>query len=183
LFRSLARDLGADEAAAATRFRNGYSTLRLLNYPPRPAGAVVGGQEDAVRLYDGVERPLLTVEHEDASCLSLLWQDEKGGLQFQARNGEWLDVPRVPGAVSAHFGDSMGPMTEGLIVATPHRVLGHPGEGRQSLGFFLELDLDAPVAPLPGLPSAAQQTEADTYAAALLKVLARRGHYKDLIDA
>ena len=177
---SLVRGLGADADASLASFVSGFSTLRLLNYPLRPAGVETGGEVDATRMHNGVEQPLLTVEHDDSCCLSVLWQDPDGGLQMQAANGEWLDVPKVPGAVSIHMGDAIEPLTNNQLKATPHRVLGEGG--RQSMGFFLEPDLDAELTPFPGLPGADQDVTADTYALALLKVMVQRNMYTDLIE-
>ncbi len=181
LFRSVTRALGADEAQTMTRFASGYSTLRLLNYPKKPDGIETGGEADAVRTHNGVEHNLLTMEHDDSCCLSLLWQDPKGGLQVQTPSEVWLDVPKVAGAVSVHFGDAAEPLTNNILRATPHRVLGEGG--RQSMGFFFEPDLDAELSPLPGLPdSETNGTKVDTYASALLKVLVQRGMYVDMIS-
>ncbi|MEM7029522.1 MAG: 2OG-Fe(II) oxygenase family protein [Chloroflexota bacterium] len=181
LFRSLLRALGADEIESMTRFASDYATLRLLNYPKKPEGVDVGGQVNATRVYDGLEQPLLTVEHDDSCCLSLLWQDQSGGLQVQTPDGEWLVVPKVAGSVSVHFGTSMAPLTAGLLQATPHRVLGD--SDRQSMGFFFELDLDAELSPLPNLAvNSLPSTGVDTYGSALLKTLVKRGQYLDLIE-
>ncbi|MEM7344522.1 MAG: 2OG-Fe(II) oxygenase family protein [Chloroflexota bacterium] len=178
---ALARGLGADETDAMARFKTGYSTLRLLNYPDRPEGVAVGGQPDAVRIHNGVEQPLLTMEHDDSCALSLLWQDPKGGLQMETPDGVWLDVPKVTGGVSIHFGDAAVPLTANMVRATPHRVLG-PGN-RQSMGFFFEPDLDAPLTPFKGLATdSVNLDEADTYATSLLKVLVERGMYTDMIS-
>ena len=178
---SLVRSLGADETLARAQFDDGYGCLRLLNYPAKPEDIEIGSEANATRVFDGEEQPLLTVEHDDSCALSILWQDAKGGLQIQTPTGEWLAVPKVDGGVSIHFGDAIEPLTSKMLKATPHRVLG-PG-GRQSMGFFLEPNLDAKLLPFEGLPDhdSGEDVEVDTYASSLLKVLVRRGMYTDLI--
>ena len=96
---------------------------------------------------DGRRVPLITMEHVDTCCLSLLWQVPEGGLQTRAPDGDWFDVPARPGALSIHFGDTMATMSDGVFKATPHRVLGRAAE-RHSLGFFLEPALGASVGSL-----------------------------------
>ena len=45
-------------------------------------------------------------KHSDIFCLTLLIQDSLGGLQMLHGN-QWVDVPPVPGALIANFGDLM----------------------------------------------------------------------------
>jgi isopenicillin N synthase-like dioxygenase len=173
LIRSMARYLGVDEEAAAARYQNSNSTLRLLNYPATPADIIVGDEANAVRLYDGVEHRLMAMEHKDQCCLSLLWQDESGGLQLQAADETWLAVPQVSDGVSVHIGMAMETMTGGTFTATPHRVLGQ-GNARQSIGFFFEPALDRSVLPFTKETFEATPAHEDTYATALLKTFAER---------
>lgn len=147
VLRAYVRSLGVDDAIAAARFHNGNSTLRLLHYPPRPSDFAVYGDVDAVIDSDGRRVPLITMEHVDTCCLSLLWQVPEGGLQTKTPDGDWCDVPPRPGTLSIHFGNTMETMSDGVFHATPHRVLGRGAE-RHSLGFFLEPALDASVGSL-----------------------------------
>jgi isopenicillin N synthase-like dioxygenase len=89
---------------------------------------------------------LAAVRHTDASGLSLLWQQQPG-LQAQAPDGTWRDVPTVPNTVSVHLGTVLELMTAGRVPATPHRVIDH-GIARQSIGFFVEPGLATRLAPI-----------------------------------
>lgn len=145
---ALARHLGKDEAHAAARFAQHNSTLRLLNYPLPPADKDYATSNVDLHQENGQVRAEIGNAHTDSAALSFLWQTPGGGLQAQARNGDWLDVPRVDGACSVHMGEAFGTMTGDVMPATPHRVLS-TGAARQAIGFFLEPGIHASVMPWP----------------------------------
>lgn len=59
--------------------------------------------------------------HIDLSSLTILDQDEPG-LEVRDRDGQWLEVPSVPGALFLFLGDYMQRWSNGLQRAAPHRV-------------------------------------------------------------
>jgi len=148
-------------------FRKGNSTLRLLNYPALAAESAVARSETGAAL--------MTDRHTDGSGLSLLWQD-RPGLQAQAPDGTWFDIPATPGTVSVHLGDVLSALSDGVLPPTPHRVLAAEG-ARRSIGFFLEPRLDAPIRPLSrhGQPVMSEET----YGA---KLLARLRTYPSIAE-
>ncbi|MEM7116941.1 MAG: 2OG-Fe(II) oxygenase family protein [Chloroflexota bacterium] len=145
---ALARYLGKDEAHAAARFAQHNSTLRLLNYPLPPADKDYATSNVDLHQDKGKVRAEIGNAHTDSAALSFLWQTPGGGLQAQARNGDWLDVPRVEGGCSVHIGEAFGTMTADMMPATPHRVLS-TGAARQAIGFFLEPAIHASVMEWP----------------------------------
>lgn len=52
------------------------------------------------------ELTLGTTKHSDPSSLTVLLQDNLGGLQV-LHQGHWVDVPPTPGALVANVGDLM----------------------------------------------------------------------------
>lgn len=148
LLRSLVRGLGGDADAAAAHFRDGVSTMRLLQYPVRDAAHVEALGADA---FVG-DRVLSCDEHVDSGFITLLHQDSTGGLQVRRpADGEWLDVPPRPGSLVLNFGLLFERWSGGRVRATRHRVLAvHPPRERRSFPFFFEPSPDAQLTPLFG---------------------------------
>jgi len=103
-------------------------TLRLLYYPNA-----------------GVERiepnQLGAGAHTDYGLLTLLFQDTVGGLQVYDANGQWQDVPPIPGAIVINSGDLLELWTNGRYKSTLHRVQPKIGtQDRMSIAVFVDPD-------------------------------------------
>ncbi|MEO0390117.1 MAG: 2OG-Fe(II) oxygenase family protein [Pseudomonadota bacterium] len=167
LMHSIGRSAGFAEAEIEARFGGQHSTLRFLDYPASTQPAPKDGPA------------ISAVCHTDASGLSLLWQAGPG-LQAQGPDGVFYDIPMRPDCVSVHVGTVMTTMTGGAVPATPHRVLDH-GVRRQSVGFFLEPALSAPITAADAVGRAPAPEE--TYGWQVLTQLASYGDYGDEIVA
>jgi len=97
--------------------------------------------------------------HADWGFLTLLLQDDTGGLQARpAGTDRWIDVPPVEGALVVNIGEMLEVATHGYLVATPHRVLPCVRGGtRDSIGFFWSPRLDASLDAVPLPPEYAEQ--------------------------
>lgn len=123
-------------------FATGYTAdptvlFRVFHYPPaasRDPGWGVG-------------------EHTDYGLLTLLAQDDSGGLQISAPEG-WIDAPPIPGTFVCNIGDMLDRMTGGWYRSTPHRVRNLSGHGRLSFPFFLDPGFSAEVPSLPARAAA-----------------------------
>jgi len=110
----------------ATRHNQQNHTLRLLHYPPLQtipkAGQVRAG------------------EHTDYGSITLLFQDEVGGLEVQTSSGEWMAAPVIPDTVIVNTGDLMQRWTNHVFCSTKHRVMiptdSKVERSRYSLAFF-----------------------------------------------
>ena len=109
--------------------------LRLLHYPPLPEHS----PED---LYG-------SAPHTDFGALTILLQDNVGGLQVRAPGGAWLDAPPREGCFIVNVGDMLHRMSNGKLRSTPHRVINRSGRERYSCPFFFDPDVAADIAPLP----------------------------------
>ena len=88
-------------------------------------------------------------EHTDYGLLTLLAQDDNGGLQVRSPAG-WIDAPPIPGTFVCNIGDMLDRLTGGWYRSTPHRVRNDSGRDRLSFPFFFDPDFAAEVPPLPG---------------------------------
>ncbi len=142
LMRSIATGLGLARNFFDAPFANGVSTLRMLRYVQGPDGVAEDLREDGAAI--------LTGAHVDSGLVTLLAQDDVGGLQFEGRDGSWIDVPQRPTSLVVNFGLLLEHWTQGRIRATRHRVLDR-GVERMSTPFFFEPSETAEIAPLPGV--------------------------------
>lgn len=93
-------------------------------------------------------------EHTDYGVLTILRQDEVGGLEVKTPQG-WLAAPPIPGTFVCNIGDMLDRMTGGLYRSTPHRVRNESGRSRLSFPFFFDPNFRAEVRPIEGLQKAA----------------------------
>jgi polar amino acid transport system ATP-binding protein len=109
--------------------------FRIFNYPA-PAHSTVGQW--------GVG------EHTDYGLLTMLLQDENGGLEVKS-NGRWIDAPPIPGTFVCNLGDMLDRMTRGLYRSNPHRVRASRRNDRLSFPLFFDPNFFATVAPIEEL--------------------------------
>lgn len=86
-------------------------------------------------------------EHSDYGLLTLLGQDDKGGLEVRTRHG-WIDVPPRGDALVINIGDMFERLTRGRFHSAPHRVVNRAGVSRYSFPLFFDPDFAAGVEPL-----------------------------------
>jgi isopenicillin N synthase-like dioxygenase len=111
--------------------------FRIFHYPA--AGEVAGASW-------GVQ------EHTDYGLLTILRQDDVGGLEVRTRAG-WVEVPPVADGFVCNIGDMLERMTGGAYRSTPHRVR-TPPRSRLSFPFFFDPSWDAEIVPVPGVADA-----------------------------
>mmetsp|Transcript_13182 Transcript_13182/g.15391 ORF Transcript_13182/g.15391 Transcript_13182/m.15391 type:complete len:349 (-) Transcript_13182:32-1078(-) len=109
-------------------------TIRLLFYP----GMENNSQEI---VDDGISA------HTDFEAFTLMHQDAPG-LQFMSpESGEWIDAPVREGEFVVILGDVMERFTNGVLKATPHRVV-KTRHSRSSIIRFNAVEEDTLIAPL-----------------------------------
>lgn len=138
--------LGLDvETAAAHPSARTTSTVRLNHYPvddPVPADE-----------RDGLN-PLGDValgHHTDPGVLTLLLQDDTGGLQAASREHGWIDVEPRPGTIVVNLGDTMQVWTNDRYRAAIHRVAPMTEQSRYSIPFFSNPARDCVIEPIAAL--------------------------------
>lgn len=113
-------------------------TLRMVRYPAHPA--------------DADDRTFGAGAHTDWGAITVLAQDDHGGLEVQMPDGSWVDAPPVAGSFVVNLGDMIPRWTNGLYHSNPHRVRNRysGGKPRYSIPFFYEPAYTAPITPVPG---------------------------------
>lgn len=138
LMQLLALSLDLPEAQFDAVMREPMITLRLLRYPPHPADA------DALTFGAGA--------HTDWGAITILAQDDFGGLEVRLPDGAWAPATPIPGSFVVNLGDMIPRWTNGLYHSNPHRVrnVSSGGRPRHSIPFFYSPDYEARVEALPG---------------------------------
>ncbi|MFK7974081.1 MAG: 2OG-Fe(II) oxygenase family protein [Rickettsiaceae bacterium] len=96
---------------------------RFLHYPPD----------------SGVISP-----HNDVGLLTILNQDQTGGLQVKFKN-KWIDVKPIPNTFVVNIGDILQNWSGGLLKSTLHRVKNTKGVDRYSMTSLPLFDKDCEV--------------------------------------
>jgi isopenicillin N synthase-like dioxygenase len=106
--------------------------FRIFHYPPDIPGTNSWG----------------VGEHTDYGLLTLLAQDDCGGLQVRSPDG-WIEAPPIPGTLVCNIGDMLDRLTGGLYRSTPHRARNTSGRERLSFPFFFDPGFAARIVKLP----------------------------------
>eukprot|EP00977_Amphora_coffeiformis_P001403 scaffold287_cov173-Amphora_coffeaeformis.AAC.17 len=121
------------------KFDRHMCALRLLNYPETTTNT---GQ-------------IRAGAHSDYGALTIL---KGGGPGLQVlKQDEWTDVPYLEDAYVINLGDLMQRWTNGKWVSTLHRVVvfgSSNNNRRQSMAFFVNMNADALIEPVPSCISA-----------------------------
>ncbi|CAL0332879.1 unnamed protein product [Lupinus luteus] len=100
--------------------------VRLNRYPPCPFPSKVYG----------------LMPHTDTSVLTILQQDQAGGLQLM-KDGKWVDVKPVPKALVVNIGDLFQALSNGFYKSVKHRVIAMENVERLSAAYFYNPSPDA----------------------------------------
>jgi isopenicillin N synthase-like dioxygenase len=142
LMRAVAASLGQPPDFFADKYRKRLQRTQIIYYPPQPPV-----------IDDGL---FGVAPHSDFGCITLLWQDDNGGLEVLERTTHsWIPAPPIPGTLVVNVGDLLGRWTNDRYASTPHRVVNRSGRERFSIATFYDPDFKAMVDPRAlGVPDA-----------------------------
>lgn len=126
LLRAFAVGLGLQPGFFLATSASPMSRASFTYYPPQPTGGA-GGQF-------GVG------PHTDFGVLTVLWQDDVGGLEVEDLQGRWIPAPPIPGTLVINVGDLLARWTNNVYRSTPHRVINRSGQERLSLVLAFDPD-------------------------------------------
>lgn len=89
--------------------------------------------------------------HTDPGTITLLLQDNTGGLQTESLDHGWIDVPPVEGTIVINLGDCMQAWTNDQYRAAVHRVVPMTRHRRFSIPYFQNPFRDSTIEPMPEL--------------------------------
>ncbi len=128
LLRPLAVGIDLPEDWFVSRFEKPLARGAVLRYPPQPPAAP-GDQFG-------------TSSHTDYGGITLVWQDENGGLEVENPRGEWVAATPIPGAFVVNVGDLLERWTNHRFASNAHRVTNRSGRERYSMALFFDPDFD-----------------------------------------
>lgn len=118
-------------------FEKPVKNLKLLHYPAQPT--------------DRPPDQFGAAPHTDFGFVTVLAQDDTGGLEVRSPDGEWHRAPVIAGTFVINIGDALARWTNGRFASTPHRVINRaPHRSRYSAPFFMDPNMHATIAALPG---------------------------------
>jgi len=86
------------------------------------------------------EVEIFSEAHTDISCLTILYQDDVGGLQIRTKEGKWVNTKPLPGSFAVNIGDCLQMWSNGRYRSAEHRVVfGRSKQRRLSIAFFLSV--------------------------------------------
>ncbi|KAL3423339.1 2OG-Fe(II)oxygenase [Phlyctema vagabunda] len=147
VMRAIAVGMGLSESYFDEYTDVGDNTLRLLHYPSVPK-SVFSANKFQVR----------AGEHTDYGSITLLFQDDRGGLQVKSPNGTFVNATPIPGTVVVNAGDLLARWSNDTIKSTLHRVIEPPGgkeidgkyPARYSMAYFCNPNFKSFIEAIPG---------------------------------
>jgi isopenicillin N synthase-like dioxygenase len=136
LMTTMARGLHLDDSFFVDRYSgNPVTSLRIRERLVSLEGTALADSDDG-----GADRGLLTIVK--------LGETEGQQVQF---DGQWLDVPSLPGSLLCYLGPVLESLTQGHYVSAAHRLsLGSTAE-RPSISFAFEPAPEAVLTPVAGV--------------------------------
>lgn len=134
LLRAVAVGLGISEDFFADKYGKSLQRTQAVYYPPQPAHA----ESDQF----GV------APHTDYGCITLLYQDMRGGLQVrEIGSNTWIDATPLQGSLVVNVGDLLAHWSNNRFRSTLHRVINKSGHERYSIATFYDPTYSAVVDP------------------------------------
>lgn len=154
ILRLIALGLGLKEDYFIPFHENKDNQIRLLHYPPIEENLLRQGKAERI------------AAHTDFGTITMLFQDDVGGLEVEDvnENGRFVPVPYIPNTAVVNIADFLMRWSNDELKSTMHRVKAPPlaaGEdeavtkhrvtrARHSIVYFVGADLEKTVDCVPG---------------------------------
>jgi len=134
LLDALSESLGLQTSLLDDVLGEGQTT-NMIYYPPCPEPSYAFGVKP----------------HSDPNSITILVQDEVGGLEVRDKHGEWIQVKPTPNAFIVNVGDQLEIFSNGKYKSVEHRVVPTQDKVRLSIGSFIAPGFTTHVKPHPEL--------------------------------
>ena len=121
--------------------------------------------------------PFGSAPHTDHGFMTLVLQDDTGGLEVLNSNGRWIPVSPIPNTLVLNVADMLSIISNGRWKSTPHRVILGP-EPRQSTAFFFDPDFDAQINPLVEIRNSDNRSDPIRYGDYILERFGQNYQYR-----
>ena len=115
--------------------------LNVKEIDEKKESLLMGSRRINLNYYPKCPNPELTVgvgRHSDISTLTLLLQDDIGGLYVRKIGGEeWIHVQPISGSLVINIGDALQIMSNGRYKSAEHRVIANESKDRISIPLFV----------------------------------------------
>jgi isopenicillin N synthase-like dioxygenase len=143
LLGAIAVALGHEPGFFDDKYVRPLARTNVIHYPPHPV-------DSRVEQFGGAA-------HTDYGVVTLLLQDEAGGLQVQSPHGDWIEAAPIDGTLVVNIGDLLQRWSNDRLRSNMHRVINRSGRERYSVATFFDCDYDVTTDPrdfdLEGEPS------------------------------
>lgn len=165
LMQLIALSLGLPANRFDNFFTKSTSRIRLNHYPPCPVPD----------LALGVGR------HKDGGALTVLYQDEVGGLEVKRKtDGEWIRVKPTSNAYIINVGDIVQVWSNDKYESVEHRAMVNSEKERFSIPFFFNPEHSTMVEPLNDLTDDENPPKYRAYNWGKFNMNRRRSNFKKL---
>ena len=141
ILKAICLSLGVDKDHLTDCFFPKHTSFLRLNYYP------VNDPLADLKEQDHGEAGLGVHHHTDSGALTILSQDNIGGLQVN-RDGKWYPITPIDRAFVINIGDMVQVWSNGEYKAALHRVVAMDKEDRYSLPFFYNPTYNTNIFPL-----------------------------------
>nr|DAD24787.1 TPA_asm: hypothetical protein HUJ06_026251 [Nelumbo nucifera] len=127
--------------------------LNVKEIDESKASLLMGSKRINLNYYPICPNPELTIgvgRHSDVSTLTILLQDDIGGLYVRRIKGDgWIHVPPIGGALVINIGDALQILSNGRYKSVEHRVVANGRSNRISVPIFVNPRPKDMIGPLP----------------------------------
>ncbi|KAL2931662.1 F6'H1: Feruloyl CoA ortho-hydroxylase 1 [Bienertia sinuspersici] len=156
--------------------------LKIHEINEKKESLLMGSKRINLNYYPKCPKPELAIgvgRHSDISKLTILLQNDVGGLYVRGINGEsWVHVPPIKGALIINVGDALQILSNGKYKSVEHLVVGNGLRNRVSIPIFVGPTPNSIIAPLQDMLNEEEEHNKPIYKEVLYLDYVKHFHQK-----